>query len=184
MYSSKELSGYSSQNELISLSLGLLFHSKMNTMRLKNESHVTDEDGKVHVTTKTYSTKIKSEAFFATYLKHVQVLYSLNNTEKNIMIYLCEKARHDTGEVDITARDRERMMMFFDVKTSAISNNIKSLKTKGILIGAKGSFIINPEVFWRGTFDKRQELLSTHSFEITLSIVGEDSPSQNDETTI
>ena len=93
MYSSKELSGYSSQNELISLSLGLLFHSKMNIMRLKNESHVTDEDGKVHVTTKTYSTRIKSEAFFATYLKHVQVLYSLNNTEKNIMMMTMKNRR-------------------------------------------------------------------------------------------
>lgn len=182
MVSSKEFSKYSSQNEIISLSLGLLLHSKMNTMRLKNESHVVDEDGKVHITSKTYSTKIKPEAFFSTYLKHVQVLYALNNTEKNIMIYLCEKARHDTGEVDITARDRERMMMFFDVKTSAISNNIKSLRAKNILIGSKGSYLINPEVFWRGTFDKRQELLANHSFEITLSIVGEDLPDQSGDT--
>ena len=165
---------YSFGNEINLLSLALLFQSKMNVMTLKNESHVIDEDGKVHVTTKTFRTKIKAENFFATYLKHVQVLYSLNNTEKNIMIYLCEKARHDTGEVDITPRDRERMMMFFDVKTSAISNNIKSLKSKGILIGDKGSYVINPELFWKGTMDKRQELLSNHTFEITLSILGED----------
>ncbi len=144
-------------------------------MILKNETVFTDEDGIVHHRSKTFRTKVKTEAFYATYLKQVGVLYEMTATELKMMIYLCQKARHDTGEVDITPADRAKMMAFFGVKTSAITNNLKNLVKKEILIGAKGSYVINPLLFWKGSFDSRERLLQTSSFEIKLSIVDDTS---------
>lgn len=140
--------------------------------KFKNTTHITEPDGEVRVFTKTYSTKVKTEEFYATYLNHVQFLYSLNNTEKNIMIYCCNKAQYNTGEVDITPKDRLKMMALFDVKKAALSNNIKSLMSKNLLVGEKGSYVINPNLFWKGTFDKRTDLIdnSTILFSINYSV--------------
>ncbi len=144
--------------------------------RLKNETSITEPDGEVRLMSKTYNTKIKVQEFYATFINHVQFLYTLNNTEKNIMIYCCNNAKFNSGEVRITPQDRIEMMAFFNVKKAALSNNIKSLIAKNLLIGQKGKYLINPELFWKGTFDGRESLKANSriSFNVNYSIEVED----------
>jgi hypothetical protein len=140
--------------------------------KFKNQTTIVEPDGEVRVLSKTYNTRVKVQEFYATFINHVQFLYSLNNTEKNIMIYCCNNAAFNTGEVRITPKDRVRMMDFFAVKKAALSNNINSLIRKNLLIGEKGIYLINPSLFWKGTFDGRENLLSnpTISFKVEYSI--------------
>lgn len=128
--------------------------------RLKNQTTITEPDGEVRLMSKTYNTKVKVKEFYATFIDHVQFLYTLNNTEKNIMIYCCNNAKFNSGEVRITPQDRIEMMAFFNVKKAALSNNIKSLISKNLLIGQKGKYLVNPELFWKGTFDGREDILA------------------------
>jgi len=143
--------------------------------RLKNETRIVEGD-EVRVYAKTYNTKVKVKEFYATFIDHVQFLYTLNNTEKNIMIYCCNNAKFNSGEVRITPQDRIEMMAFFNVKKAAICNNIKSLIAKNLLIGQKGKYLINPDLFWKGTFDGRESLKATSmiSFKVNYTMEVED----------
>lgn len=140
-------------------------------MLLKNTVVDYDENGVPRTRSKQFRIRVRSEEFFAVYLEHVGVLFKLNATEIKILIYLCKKAKFDTGDVDITAADRIRMMGLFDVKKAAISKNINSLITKKILFGERGSFTINPRLFWKGSVESRNEIAKDITFEINYKVL-------------
>ena len=54
---------------------------------------------------------------------------------------------------------------------------LKKLKQLNLLTGAKGEFIINPKVFWKGTNDARNTLIKegklTLSFEFDFEVEDE-----------
>ena len=151
-------------------------------MLLKNTVVDYDENGVLRTRSKNFRIRVRSEEFFAVYLEHVGVLFKLNATEIKILIYLCKKAKFDTGDVDITAADRIRMMGLFDVKKAAISKNINALITKKILFGERGSFTINPRLFWKGSVESRNEMSKDVMFEINYKMLdGLDYEEYNEE---
>lgn len=124
-----------------------------------------DDQGQVVTSSKSYKVQIKVEPFYATFIRDDHRLYDLTATQYKIIIYLCKKVHHDTGEVDITPSDRKKMMAFFDVSKGAISLGLSGLLKKKILAGKAGSYYINPELFWKGSPFKRDEILKSQWFE-------------------
>jgi len=132
---------------------------------IKYESTTMDDQGKIVVSTKSYKVGVNIEPFFATFTREDHRLYRLTATQYQIMIYLCKKMKLDTGEVDITPSDRKKMMAFFDVSKGAISLGLAGLLKAKILAGKSGEYYINPELFWKGSPVKREELVKTQWFE-------------------
>ncbi len=52
-----------------------------------------------------------------------------------------------------------------------VSNCITALKNAKLIDGEKGEYRINPFLFWKGTRDKRRELLKDATIEATFKIV-------------
>jgi len=86
-----------------------------------------------------------------------------------VLTKFCIMAGHNTGKVVLSTAERQDIMTILNISTQQLTNSICSLRKNGLLEGDRGTYIINPAVFWKGKNDTRNELLQ--SMEVSLSLV-------------
>lgn len=134
---------------------------------------IDSQTGEVLQTTsqRTFTTQIKSEEFYMTFIDYISPLYELrSNSLKNLLIYLCEHAEFNTGKVSLTTAARKVACSHLDISNNTLTNYLKKLKDLKLISGQDGEFIINPQIFWKGDTKSRAQLLENEEIKITFNI--------------
>jgi hypothetical protein len=141
------------------------------------ESKVTDivdrETGEIHSTETTKVFKVnmgKQEEFFMTFCNYMSSFYELKYADDiKLIIKFNEWAEFDTGSVDLTSKKRLEITEELGIRNDSISKSLRRLLDKGLISGDKGSFIINPIIFWKGDKAKRKELLESEGLKVQFN---------------
>lgn len=130
----------------------------------------TGEIGKIE-RTKRQKINVESEPFYMVFIDHVAPFYNLTNgTAKNVLAWMCNRATFNTGQISLSSKDREKLMEDLNIKKSALSNILKELKKKNLISGDKGTYTINPQIFWKGDLLTRKALLDVKEIQVAFSI--------------
>lgn len=137
------------------------------------KEYVDKETGEVVSTeiTKSFTKKIDVESFYMVFIDYISPLYKLkSDTAKSILNYMCSLAEFNEGKVYLTTNKRKQMCEDLGIKTTSLTNNLKLLKKSNLISGLDGDFIINPQIFWKGSTDTRRQLLKDKSIRVTFNI--------------
>lgn len=135
--------------------------------RLINETTIESVDKStgeviVQTTSKSYSVKTDVDTFYMSFVEFMQPFFELRSTtDKNLIVRLCTEAEYNTGKVYITTEYRDTLCEFLGIDKTALSKSLKRLKDKGLLFGDRGSYVINPIIFWKGDTKTRDTLLKS-----------------------
>lgn len=122
-------------------------------------------------TSKCFTKKVDSELFYMTFIEYMSPLYNIkSDTAKSILNYLCMLAEFNEGKVYLTTNKRKTLCSDLDISTTSLTNNLKLLKKANLISGSNGDFIINPQIFWKGSVDTRRQLLQDAKIKITFNI--------------
>lgn len=129
-------------------------------MRLKNETITTDAEGNQHTSSKTYSIKVSQESFYYSFIENMSGIFKITAIlDIKVLACFCGLAEYNTGRVLVTRSIREDIMNKLSTNDQNMSNSIKRLKGLDLLSGDKGTYQVNPKVFWKGSLDKRREVI-------------------------
>jgi hypothetical protein len=140
-----------------------LFSQQMPRTRIKlvNEETVTDTDrltGEVRevVTRKRYSIPVRTDEFFMTFIQFMGPFYEIRYADDfKVLAKMCSWAQMNTGEVDLTALKRKKMMEDLVMTKEQISRSLRRLKGLDLIRGEGGSYCVSHEIFWKGGTDER-----------------------------
>lgn len=124
--------------------------------------------------TKTVRKKVDSENFYMVFFDHLKIFPSLKRSGVNNLILqqLCKLAEFNTGKVTISVQLREDLCRELEISSAQFTNALKALKDDELITGSRGSYKINPQVFWKGDQKiRRDELLKDKELKITYEIV-------------
>ena len=131
----------------------------------------TDELVKVD-TQKTFTEKVNSEKFYMTFLDYIAPLYKLRSeVARRILDWMCENAGFNTGTVILSTSERQQMCKDLDLTSNQVTNNLKKLKDLNLITGEKGTFTLNPEIFWKGDAQTRKQVLEGKSLKISYELI-------------
>lgn len=143
-------------------------------MKLRNEQtieQVNPETGEIVtlVSAKEYSTRIKPDTFYMTFIDYISPLFKLKSENaRKLLTWMCCHAEYNTGTVHITAADRKEIASSLNIAITTITNNLAKLKELGLITGESGKFQINPMIFWKGDTKVREKMIN--ELKITFSI--------------
>ena len=147
----------------------------------KRTEVVDPETGEVTgsiTTEKKYVYNLDPDKFYMTFIDFAAPIYKLNSdSAKNVLQWMCCNAEFNTGTVYLTPARLEEMSKYLDIPKQSIYNNIVKLKKLGLVSGERGTFLINPEIFWKGDMQARRQLLEASGN--TLSVIFSIAPNEN-----
>jgi len=109
----------------------------------------------------------KQEEFFMTYCNYLGSFYGLKYADDiKMIIKLNEWALFDTGGVQLTSKRRLDITLELGIRNDAISKSLRRLKEKGLIVGDKNDYVINPVIFWKGDRSKRNEFLKKDGLDV------------------
>jgi hypothetical protein len=112
----------------------------------------------------------KQEEFFMTYCKYLSSFYELKYADDiKIIIKFNEWAEFDTGKVDLTPKKRLEITESLGIRNDSISKSLRRLLDIGLINGDRGSYVINPIIFWKGDKAKRKELLESEGLRVEFN---------------
>ena len=155
----------------------------LSTMRLKSttervEEIVNPSTGEVITqvvtTSKTFTTRVKSEGFYMTFYSALEPLIGkLSITDRELIDQLSKWAEYDTGKVFLPSQRKEELCEILNIKKQSLYNSLSNLKSKGLIDSKKGVATINPMFFWKGTAQAREKLLANREIYLSFGIVDE-----------
>ena len=120
---------------------------------------------------KTFTTKITEDKFYMTFIDYMSPIFGIKPLKAKLLLaWMCQHAEYNTGKISISAADRKNIFKDLDVTNNCISNYLNTLKKLKLIDGEKGTFLINPQVFWKGELAARKNLLKDTEVKITFSI--------------
>lgn len=129
-------------------------------------------------TQKTFTEKVNSEHFYMTFIDYIAPIYQLRSeVARRMLDWMCEHAGYNTGIVDLSTSKRQQMCTDLEIANNQITNNLKKLKDLNLITGEKGTFTVNPEIFWKGDATSRREVLKDKSLKVSFELIDEN----NDE---
>lgn len=147
--------------------------SRKNIYQVETKEVVDLETGEIGTieTVKKQKISFDSEPFYMVFIDYVAPWYKLSNsTSKNVLAWLCNKAAFNTGQISLSSKDRLDLMNELDIKKTTLSNALKELSDKNLISGNKGSYTINPQIFWKGDLLTRNKILDVHEIQVAFSI--------------
>lgn len=144
---------------------------KFNT--LITREFVDPETGEISVleTSKTFTTKVNSDAFYMTFIKFISPIFNLKSKNaQSLLVWMCEHAEYNTGRVFLPTDIRKQITEELEISNNTITNNLKILKDSKLIDGSNGVFTINPQIFWKGDLKMREKLLTEKEIQISFGI--------------
>lgn len=144
----------------------------MGRRKVYEETHLDKSTGEVTIVQKAYSVKSSTpEEFFLTFLSGVNAIQKLTRpSDLKVLSILCSRAEYNTGQVSITSTDRKEIMEQLGINSpQSFTNSIARLKKEKLVSGERGSFIVNPEYFWKGTTNERNKVLKDKTFDLFIN---------------
>ena len=141
----------------------------------KTEQKTIDEYGREIsiVSQQTHVVKCDQEdQFYMVYFKNLASYFQINSVKELYLIStMCSMAEYNKGRVSITTDDRKKLCELYNMIPSQYSRYIKDLIKKGLISGEKGTYYINPGIFWKGDRSSRKELLESGGLEFTIKFI-------------
>ena len=102
------------------------------------------------------------EPFFLTYSKEILALYgkSIFNSTTKVLWKLLEFAEYNTGKVYMTAERKKEIMDICGISRASYDRSIKELVDTDIIKKEGSTYIITPDMFWKGDRDERRKLIN------------------------
>lgn len=149
-------------------------------MRIKNTKETTkktvdSETGEIILTeieeSKEFSTRVKSENFFMTFLAGMDAIENISTlTERKVLDALNRYADYNTGIVQINKAVRKKICDRANLKDQTVKNSLGALARKGFIKISDGECVINHKYFWRGELGVRNKHLSDGGvFSVTIN---------------
>lgn len=129
---------------------------------LINETTTVDQStGEVLTTSKKFAVKIDSEEFYMTFVSCIAPIFKLKSAiEIKLLIWLCKEAEFNTGRVLITPEIRNELLVELgNIRSTQISKALSALASKQLIKGTRGTYYINPSIFWKGHQDVRKDYM-------------------------
>lgn len=131
----------------------------------KNTGEIVEQEFK-----KIFTCKYHSDKFYRVYFDWAPFGISLTAQAKDLLNYMCMKAEYNTGKISLSTSDRNDLCDAIHISSSRLSQLIKELTSIGALSGSKGTYYINPQMFWIGDSLARDEMLKNGDIEFTISL--------------
>jgi DNA-binding Lrp family transcriptional regulator len=80
-------------------------------------------------------------------------------------------AEVNTGYVRFVPEDRDRICKKLNMQRANLSRSVGNLLKAGVIEGSTTYFRIRPELFWKGTTEKRAEVLRERGISVEVSFV-------------
>lgn len=133
---------------------------------------VTTPEGTEHTQETKELIQIESEPFYIVYTKYIKWIYGINSGKTlALLLKLLDMMEFNTGIIDISRSKRQLLMAELGLSQSALSQRLNVLLEKeaiykrsivdestGEIHELKGSYQINPIMFWKGTLKDRRAL--------------------------
>lgn len=138
---------------------------------LRNETTSVDrETGEIITTSKTFSVKATQDEFYMSYINNMVGFFNLKSAvDIKLITKMCMIAEYNTGRVLITPDVRSEIKQLLNISSQQMTNSIANLKKIGLLKGQRGTYQLNPMVFWKGSNDTRNAFISGgNSLRVTI----------------
>lgn len=123
-------------------------------------------------TQKSFTVQTTADKFYMTFIEYAKPRLKIKYASDHVVLAtLCDMAMYNTGIVKITPQDRDEMSRELELSKQQLTNSITRLKKLDLLTGDRGTFTINPQVFWKGDTKTRDSLLKDEGIKITFNIV-------------
>lgn len=120
---------------------------------------------------KTFTQKIDKDKFYITYIDFIAPFFQLKSAKaKDLLIWMCNNAEFNTGRVLMPTEVRDKVSKELNISPNGITNNLKALKDLNLISGQKGTFTINPKIFWKGDEKARKAFMNEKEIQIKFSI--------------
>jgi len=148
-------------------------------MRLKNSVYtrtIDTETGeeKLIEQTKIFSTKVKSDSFYYTYIEHMEKILNLTkNSDKKVIAYLCSNMQYNTNVINY---DNKLVAAKCNISKYEVSKSLARLVETGILTKVESSsrsYIVNPLLYWKGDQATRDKIIK--GVEIQFKLIFDES---------
>lgn len=127
---------------------------------------------------KTFTEKVSPDRFYMTFLDYTIPLQELNSIKaRQLLDWMCNEAQYNTGIVLLPASIRQKVCENLVISNNQLTNLLKTLKDLNLITGEKGTFTINPEIFWKGDAISRKEILKNKLLKVSFELIDEN----NDE---
>lgn len=135
----------------------------------KEVQYLDKETGELITSTteKTYSYKLKdNDEFTMTYYKYILKAMSNIKSEKTFILFfhIMDLANYNTGEIVISSPIRKKICKEMEIKNSNFTKYINELKQHKVIAGSRGLYLINPEIFWKGDRNVRNQAVKNKLF--------------------
>lgn len=90
-----------------------------------------------------------------------EMLNFKSDIARNLFIWMCRHVEYNTGYVNLSSDIRKEISEELDIERNTITSALSILKKSNIISGEKNKFQINPELFWKGNHELREDLLKT-----------------------
>ena len=137
------------------------------------KEYVDPETGEIlsYESEKTFTQKIEKDKFYITYIDFIAPFFQLKSAKaKDLLIWMCNNAEFNTGRVLLNPAIRDQIAKELDTTPGSITNHLKSLKDLNLISGERGSFTINPKIFWKGDEKARKAFMNEKEIQIKFSI--------------
>lgn len=102
----------------------------------------------------------KPRPFYYTFPEYLEYCTKIkSNHTKNILPWLCVHEQNNEGKILLTTATRQELCEQLGITNHQLSLSLKQLVNLKILVGEKGTYYINPKLFWRGDLSLRKEML-------------------------
>lgn len=147
----------------------------MKNYKTTNQREIVDrETGEVTQveTEKSFTIQTTADKFYMTFIEYAKPRLKIKYASDHVVLAtLCDMAMYNTGVVKITPQDRDVMCEGLELSKQQLTNSIARLKKLDLITGDRGTFTINPQVFWKGDTKTRDSLLKDEGIKITFNIV-------------
>ena len=111
-------------------------------------------------------------AFFITFIDFMAPLLNISQgKDRQVLDEICSMAEVNTGYVRFVPEDRDRICKKLGMQRANLSRSVNNLLKTGVIEGSTTYFRIKPELFWRGTTEKRAEILKERGISVEVSFV-------------
>lgn len=122
-------------------------------------------------TQKSYTIQTTVDKFYMTFIEFAKPRLKIKFASDHLVLAtLCDMATYNTGVVRITPQDRDEMSVTLELSKQQLTNSLTRLKKLDLITGDRGTFTINPQVFWKGDTKTRESLLKDEGVQIIFNI--------------
>ncbi len=140
-----------------------LIHKSLNEYRIQqNREFFKVEFSKI----KEIVDSLDQKEFISNISKKIE-----QNRTLQIFQWMYHHINRETQDVSLSAFTRKQICEELQISNNQITNSIRKLKELNLITGDKGTFTLNPEIFWKGDAQTRKQVLEGKSLKISYELI-------------